>query len=283
MEFISKETLSKIDAMENGRARLRMFNNCKVIFEKEYSTFRGARQAEAHYLKHGIPEKKGYDIKALFDIVNNAIENDVSNFHEPRDNNKLKGIPAFNLIPGKTCSPEACAHCLRENCYAVKNALCHGYNTETNYCLRAWIENTALAYNHPRKLEKVLDTWLTENKPELFRIHSAGDFFSEKYARMWYRLAKKHPRTRFLAFTKQFAIVRNVKFFMLSNFELVLSGWTGINIPEDLRYFYRVAWCNDGIENRIPADAIHCPGDCNACRACWFLSIIGKDSYFDKH
>lgn len=226
---------------------------------------------------------KGYDIKKLFDIVDAAIKSDRAAFHEPRDNSKLRGIPAFNLAPGRTCSPEACAHCLREGCYAVKNACCHGYDIESNNCLRAWTENTALAMNHVKQLEKAIDAWLTKRRPALFRIHSAGDFFSIEYARMWRRVAARHPETRFLVFTKQFDIVRHVHFYKVPNFELVLSGWTGVSVPEDLRKRYRVAWCNDGQETRIPADAIHCPGDCNHCRACWYLSIMGKDSFFDKH
>jgi len=228
-------------------------------------------------------DKKGYDIKKLFDVVDNAINTDRAVFHEPRDNSKLKGIPSFNLAPGRTCSAAACAHCLKEGCYAVKNACCHGYDIENNYCLKAWTENTALAINHPRELEKALDAWLTKNRPALFRIHSSGDMFSVEYARMWRRIAMRHAETRFLAFTKQFDVVRHVHFYKLANFELVLSGWTGVRVPDDLRKHYRVAWCNDGQEKRIPADAIHCPGDCNKCRACWYLSRLQKDSYFDKH
>lgn len=285
-EYIDGDTVSKIDTMDDGRARLRMFDNKRVIFEKVYTSFRGAKQAETLFLKKGIPasaKKRGYDIKKLFSIVDDAITTDRAAFHEPRDNSKLKGIPAFNLVPGRTCSPEACAHCLKDGCYAVKNACCHGYNLDENNCLRAWTENTALAFNHLRELEKALDAWLTENRPALFRIHSSGDFFSVEYARMWRRIAMRHAETRFLAFTKQFDIVRHVRFYALDNFELVLSGWTGVHVPDDLRRHYRVAWCNDGTETRIPADAIHCPGDCNACRAYWYLSRMKKDSYFDKH
>lgn len=281
---IPDNALSSIYAMHGGKACLHMYENKRVVFEKVYSSFRGAKQAQAYYLKHGTPAKKaGYDIKKLFDIVNDAITTDRSAFHEPRDNSKLRGIPAFNLAPGRTCSPEACAHCLKDGCYAVKNACCHGYNLDENNCLRAWTENTALAFNHMRELEKALDAWLTENRPALFRIHSSGDFFSVEYARMWRRIAMRHAETRFLAFTKQFDVVRHVHFYKLDNFELVLSGWTGVNVPDDLRRHYRVAWCNDGTETHIPADAIHCPGDCNACRACWYLSRMKKDSYFDKH
>ena len=49
--LIRKNTLSTIETRENGKALLRMYNNGKIIFEKEYNTFRGAQKAEAYYLK----------------------------------------------------------------------------------------------------------------------------------------------------------------------------------------------------------------------------------------
>ena len=227
--------------------------------------------------------RKGYDIKHFFEIVNTAIDADRFGFHAPRGNSKLTEIPAFNLVPGKTCSPEACAHCMKEGCYALKNCLCHGYDIETNNCLKAWTENTVMAMRHLYALETAINAWLDKYQPELFRIHSSGDFFSVEYARMWRRVAMKHPETRFLAFTKQFDVVRHVRFYKLDNFELVLSGWTGVKVPEDLRKHYRVAWCDDGTEDRIPEDAIHCPGNCNECRVCWYLSKLKKDTKFTKH
>ena len=233
--------------------------------------------------KRTIRKRRGYDIAQLFHIESVALASDRANFHEPRTNSKLKEIPAFNLLPGCTCSAEARRTCMVDGCYAVKNACCHGYDVDKNYCLNAWTENTVLAKRHVKRLERILDAWLTKNRPALFRIHSAGDFCSVEYARMWRRLAVKHPETRFLAFTKQFEIVRHVYFWKVANFELVLSGWTGVRIPDDLRKHYRCAWCEDGKEDRIPADAIHCPGDCNHCQACWFLSQYGRDSYFTKH
>lgn len=159
-DYVTDDTLSTVVQLADGSARLRMYEKKVVVFEKVYKTFRGAKQAETLFLKKGIPasaKKRGYDIKKLFDIVDNAITTDRAAFHEPRDNSKLKGIPAFNLVPGRTCSPDACAHCLKEGCYAVKNACCHGYNLDENNCLRAWTENTALAFNHMRELEKALD------------------------------------------------------------------------------------------------------------------------------
>ena len=67
------------------------------------------------------------------------------NLHISTTNSKLGFIPSFNLLPGITCSPESCKHCLREGCYAVKNVFRCGYNVDTNTTLKAWTDNTVLA------------------------------------------------------------------------------------------------------------------------------------------
>ena len=234
-------------------------------------------------MKRSTPKKTNYNFKALFDTLATAEAADVSTYHGPRGNSKLGEIPAFNLLPGCSCSPEARAHCMIEGCYAVKNVFSHGYNVNANTVLKAWTDNTVLAKRHVYTLETQIESYLNQNRPQFFRIHSAGDFISVKYARMWYRIAKRHSETRFLAFTKQWDIIRHVFFYRIPNFELVLSGWIGISIPEDLRRHYRCAWCDDGIEDRIPANAIECPGSCDACGMCWHLSELGRDTKFHKH
>lgn len=230
-------------------------------------------------------KKTGYDIGRMFETARQAIAEDRSEYHGPRGNTKTgESIPCWNLCPGITCSPEACAHRLQEGCYALKNMLCHGYDIDKNAVLRAWVENTALAMNHLDQLEAILDEYFSSmGAPRFFRIHSAGDFFSIEYGAMWYRIAQRHPETMFLAFTKQWDVARAVPFDDLPNFSLVLSGWTGVQIPEDLRARYRCAWCYDGQEDRIPEDAIECPGNCDTCGLCWKLREIGRDTKFHKH
>lgn len=205
--------------------------------------------------------------------------------HISTTNSKLGSIPSFNLLPGVTCSSESCAHCLREGCYAVKNVFRCGYDVDKNSTLSAWAENTVLAKRDLLRLEYALVEYLGANRAaiKLFRVHSSGDFFSVDYARMWYDIAKFFTDIRFLAFTKQWDIVRDVPFYELDNFSLVLSGWTGIVIPEDLRVYYRCAWCDDGAETRVPDDAMLCPGACESCGMCWYLKELGRDTKFIKH
>ena len=204
-------------------------------------------------------------------------------FHAPLDNDKLGDIPAFNLLPVVTCSAAARKNCMINGCYAVKFGLRFGWMIQKDYCLRNLAENTKLAMTDILKLELELENYFASKKPEFFRIHASGDFFSVEYAKMWARVAARHPGTKFLAFTKQFDIVRAVEFSAVINFELVLSGLTGVKIPNDLREKYRCAWCDDGTENRIPKDAIKCPGSCEKCTVCWHLRELNKDTVFHKH
>lgn len=210
---------------------------------------------------------------------------DTCSLHISTTNSKLGFIPSFNVLPGITCSREACAHCLREGCYAVKNAFRCGYDVEKNSTLRAWTENTVLALHDIRRLEQELIDYFTAHRLmiKLFRIHSSGDMFSIEYAKMWFRIARRFPDIRFLAFTKQWEVVRAVPFNTLPNFSLVLSGWTGIDIPEDLLKLYHCAWCDDGVESRIPENALLCPGNCETCGMCWYLNELNRDTKFEKH
>lgn len=231
-----------------------------------------------------MANKRNYDFGRIFGSIDAAIAIDQHAFHAPRGNSKTGEIPAWNLVPGKTCSPEACAHCMQEGCYAMKNMIRAGYDIEKNGVFRAWTENTVHAMNHLPELEAdLIQYFSTMTAPRFFRIHASGDFFSVEYAEIWYRIAERFPGTIFLAFTKQWDIVRKVPFYQLPNFSLVLSGWTGVTIPEDLRNLYPCAWCDDGEETRIPADAIECPGHCETCGICWNLRQIGKDTFFHKH
>jgi hypothetical protein len=120
------------------------------------------------------------------------------------------------------------------------------------------------------------------NGGHFFRIHAAGDFFNKEYARAWYDLAKKHPKIKFLAFTKAWDAVRGIDFFTLDNFSLVLSGWPGTVIPEDLRALYPIADCIEN-ENEKPESALLCPGNCETCGACWALAKNKMNVAFIKH
>lgn len=190
-------------------------------------------------------------------------------------NSKLGTIANMSLTPGRTCSAEACRTCLSGGCYAMKS-----YRMYKNV-RAAWDANTALATGDLPTMEADLMNYFgAVTAPRFFRIHVGGDFVSREYAKMWARVAASNPGTNFLAFTKQWDMVRGVEF--PANFSLVLSSWPGTVIPEDLRRQYSVAWLDDGSED-VPADALECPGNCATCGVCWSLAKRGIDVRFAKH
>lgn len=190
-------------------------------------------------------------------------------------NSKVGRIPNLSLTPGRSCSPEACRTCLSGGCYAMRS-----YRQYKNV-RAAWDTNTELALNDLGTMERDLMAYFGSMvAPRFFRLHVGGDFISREYAEMWARVAAAAPSTNFLAFTKQWDMVRGVEF--PGNFSLVLSAWPGTEIPADLRARYSVAWLDDGSEE-IPASAMECPGNCETCGACWGLSRMGIDVRFHKH
>lgn len=196
--------------------------------------------------------------------------------HISAGNAKLGKVPNFSLVPGRTCSAEACKTCLKEGCYAMKS-----YRVYPSV-KKAWDDNTAAAVENLPALEAELNRYFAGmNAPRYFRLHVGGDFVSREYAAMWARVMEKAPHTNFLAFTKQFDHIRGVQF--PANASIVLSAWPGCEIPSDLRSLYSVAWLDDGTGSRIPADAIPCPGNCEHCGACWGLAKIKLDVCFTKH
>lgn len=190
-------------------------------------------------------------------------------------NMKVGAIPNMSLTPGTSCSREACKTCHVNGCYAMK-----AYK-QYPATRAAWDSNTENALFNLEGMESNLDAYFSRvNAPRFFRVHVGGDFITREYAEMWARIAEKHHGTKFLAFTKQFDNVRGVNF--PENFALILSAWEGIEIPEDLKAMYPVAYCVDTFD-AAPADAMPCPGHCDTCGACWFLRATGKNVAFEKH
>lgn len=190
-------------------------------------------------------------------------------------NMKLGTITNMSLTPGTSCSPEACATCYKEGCYACKSY--KAYKTVRN----AWDTNTDMALNHLDLMEGELTAYFVSlNAPRFFRIHVGGDFITREYAEMWARVASRAPHTNFLAFTKQWDNIRGVDF--PENVSIVLSDWPGIEIPMDLREKYSVAWIDDG-RDCVPENAAECPGNCETCGVCWSLARMKIDVKFRKH
>lgn len=186
-------------------------------------------------------------------------------------NMKMGNLPSWSLPSGKTCSADACRTCYREGCYACK--------MERVYpsVRKAYANNLAACQEDLDGVERALMEYFgTMTAPRYFRIHVSGDFYSREYFEMWLRVIAANPGTRFMAFTKQFGIVAG--YTLPANFALIRSAWPGLELPE---LGLPTAWMRDGRDDRIPASAIPCPGNCVTCGRCWALD--GHDVVFDKH
>ena len=198
--------------------------------------------------------------------------------HISKGNSKLgAAIPNVSLAPVASCPKGVpCA----KDCYAMK-AFRQYPSTRA-----AWTENLELAKEDPQEFFRQLSEWLGKKKkaPAFFRMHVAGDFFSQDYFDAALDFCARHSETRFLAFTKFHARAIGAKRAGLvpSNLTIVLSAWTGLAMPDDLAGL-PVAWMQDGLETRVPASAIHCPGNCESCGMCWQLPDLGRDVVFNKH
>lgn len=184
----------------------------------------------------------------------------------------IQRIANWSLPPGKTCSSAAQTTCFTGGCYARK---AYRMYRDTR---KAWDENYEVCRNDLATFITGMNLFLSEYKNDFFRVHTSGDFFNAEYAEAWAKIARDNPQKKLLAFTKQFDSIRGIYF--PPNFTLVLSAWPGNDIPDDLLAKYHVAWMQDGTETRIPAETLHCPGDCTTCGACWGLN---RDTYFTKH
>lgn len=92
-----------------------------------------------------------------------------------------------------------------------------------------------------------------------------------------------NPRTQFLVFTKAFAVVNayeNVR-ALPSNLAVIFSAWPGMRIDNPHRHC--IAWMQDGTEDRVPKDAVECPGNCENCGICFRLPKLRRDVVFHKH
>ena len=186
-------------------------------------------------------------------------------------NIKVGSIPSISLPPIVTCNKKA--PCTKGGCYAL-----HG-SFQYPSVKMVYDKNHKTFKRSPKEYFNAIDAWLKIRKPSMFRFHVSGDIPSLTYMSGMIKLAKDNPGVKFLAFSKRYNIIQSPA-YIPDNLSIVLSMWTGYKVPKtDLPK----AWLQDGIETRIPKDAMECHGFCETCGLCWELKNIGKDVYFNKH
>ena len=189
--------------------------------------------------------------------------------HISRGNSKVGKIPNVSLTPGAGCSPLAPCRS-RKTCYAFKALMYPA--TRAN-----WAANLRQATVDLVGYMIEVGSYVSINKPEFFRWHVGGDILNQSYLDGMKAVARENRATKFLCFTK----MHDLDYTRLPpNLTIVFSMWPGWGNTE--KKMPR-AWMQDGTETRIPADALHCPGACEGCGACWNLRNLNRDVYFSRH
>lgn len=179
-----------------------------------------------------------------------------------------RNLMNVSQVPCATCNPDAPC---RKTCYAMK-----AWKQYPNV-RKAWTENTEQAKNDRDGFFNSINERISQKNPAYFRWHVAGDILDQDYLERMKDTARKNPNTNFLAFTKK----HNLDFSDCpNNLQIVKSMWVKwgdatINGPK--------AWMDNGEENRIPENAIECPGKCNDCKVCWNLDSLQRDVVFKAH
>lgn len=193
--------------------------------------------------------------------------------HVSVKNIKMGRICSVSLVPVVSCPVGV--PCSKE-CYAMK-----AYRLRPNVRL-AWGENLEFAKNDPFGYFNKINEFLSNRKHpvKFFRWHVAGDILDQTYLDCMNDIAKKHPETNFLAFTKNHGLYFQD---LNPNFVIVLSFWPKWGdlamVPANLP----IAWMQDGTETRIPDGALECSGACDKCGMCWHLPELKRDVVFYKH
>jgi hypothetical protein len=186
--------------------------------------------------------------------------------HIVNGNKKLGKISNVSLLPGLTCGNVPC----KKDCYATKFL----YRQSVK---NAWTENTKLAMENMNEYFEQIKQYLNKKKSKYFRFHVAGDFPSQEYLNATIKLAREHPNTRFLAFTKKYSYHYRA---IPDNYSIIFSVWP--SFPYKKKGF-PLAFMQDGTETRIPKNTVECPGNCEHCGMCWNLKKLNMNVVFHKH
>jgi hypothetical protein len=202
-------------------------------------------------------------------------------------NQKIGKTPNVSLLPILTCAKDVpCA----EKCYCMKALRMYPE------VLKKWYANTVKWDRSPHEFRNDIVKCLNK-EPEYFRWFVAGDIPDDRFRSTMIRLAQNYPKTKFLAFTKQYWLFGN---FIHGN-GFVWYPRSFLGIPDNLTIIMS-RWDN-WYEHMFPgspeyptssvifkgratppenATQFICPGECEGCRKCWGLKA-GQTVMFKEH
>jgi hypothetical protein len=183
---------------------------------------------------------------------------------------KLK-IGNVSLTPILSC-PNGVPCASTKKCYALKS-----YRQYPNV-RNAWDKNLRIYLNNPDVYFEQINSYLQSQLSLYFRWHVGGDIPSIDYLNRMVKLAIQNPQIQFLTFTKNYGAIvhyHNRKDYdnrnlLPKNLAIMVSAWPKLSLPKYIKDLgYRVAWYDDGTENRIPKKSLMCSGHCEDCLECW--------------
>lgn len=120
-------------------------------------------------------------------------------------------IPAFQTKEGFRTCPMAgvCA----SGCYAKMGA----YVWPKVYAKHA----ANLALTQTEGFIDAMNHEIQRTKPDLVRIHDAGDFYSLEYLNKWLKIVAANPSVQFYAYTKSVSLIKSVT--LPANFTVIFS------------------------------------------------------------
>ena len=188
-------------------------------------------------------------------------------------NVKLGKLANFSLSPVWSCPN--CKDC--SGTFEGKKYSCYANKAMRLYpsARKAWSDNHIACEYDLASVEKQIVQYMELNSPITFRIHTAGDFFSQTYLDMWKRIAKQFPQTQFLAFTKAYKL----NFIGRSrNFKVIYSVMPTTRLSDVPRGTRAYAGKRPITKKRI----FDCPGNCSNCGVCWNLKT-SENVFFPLH
>ena len=195
-----------------------------------------------------------------------------------KGNNKLGAIWNYSGVPCQDC-PGSTAMC-RKWCYGRQR---FAFSPAVKF---RWSMNSKTARSDLAIWKHDIISQIYEAQCSLFRIHVAGDFFSQEYLQAWCEVCARFPDVRFLAFTKSFKLDYSGRPENLNIMWSVFPDSALSDVPDGPRTY---TLCDElGITypasetERINA-AAECSGLCETCGLCFHSNENDIDVKFHLH
>ena len=176
-----------------------------------------------------------------------------------RWNSKLGVIPSFSLPVLKTC-PGKTEFCSRL-CYGLKGRF-------TRQRIRELVQNNLEASRQPDFAERMIREIL-KAKPEAFRLHVIGDFYSVEYVEKWLEIADRLPDVKFFGSTRSWRVLglRDAVTRLRDLPNVYLRASIDLSHLDQPSHSWGV-WSIEGKGDPCPHD-YSLADNCITCKKCW--------------